>query len=540
MASTKYRFKRLDNVGALAAEDDDVFLSQAFVDVGYINQLQDCRISKSIVLGRTGAGKTALISELRKQEERVVDLKPESLALAYLSNSTILDYLTEVGVKLDIFFKLLWRHVFVVELIKKKAELTSERSQDLFFRIFRSRNKKHQAAIQYLEDWGSSFWKETDYRIREVTQTLEQNLKSALGSKFKYVEAGLSGQTSCTEEEKTEIINKAQKVVNEVQIGELSKVIEMLADILAENVQKKYYIVIDQLDENWIEDGLRYKIIRALIETVRDFRKVSQAKIIVAIRWDLLDRVFKNTRDSGFQEEKYEALYLSIDWSRADLLNVVEKRINTLIEQSYTDQKVKYSDILPNRVGKEKGAEYFIDRTLLRPRDAISFLNCCLEESENKATISQSALRSAEGIYSRKRLRALYDEWYADYPNLERFTCLLRTTKHQFLIESFTSEEIDEIVIKIMETEEGASSNDRLAAILNGYFDSKITGSAFLNECFSIFYKVGLVGLKLDSTESYCWTMKGSRKVSTGEVNLSTSVRIHPAFWRVLGVKPKC
>lgn len=536
MSSSKYRFKKLDTVGALAAEDDDEFLTDAFIDTGYLKLLRDCRSPKSIILGRTGSGKTALLSQLHKSEERVIELKPESLALAYLSNSTILEYLTEVGVNLDIFFRLLWRHVFVVELIKKKAELNSDRAQDVFFNIFKSKNKKHQSAIEYLEKWGKSFWKETDYRIKEVTKTLENNLKTELGANFKYVEGGISSGKSCTEEEKAEIVHKAQKVVNEVQIAELSKVIDMLADILAENAQRKYFIIIDKLDENWIEDGLRYKIIRALVETVRDFRKVEQAKIVFAIRWDLLDRVYRITRDSGFQEEKYEAMYLNIEWSKADLLRLVEKRINVLIKQKYTDQEISYSDILPSKVGKAQGSDYFIERTLMRPRDAISLFNCCITECENKVSISQSALRSAEGIYSRNRLRALYDEWYADYPTLEKFTALLKGRSDQFLAKEITSEQVDELVIKILETLRTASRHDQLLHFINAYFENRISRDELIAECFSVFYKVGLVGLKLLSTETYCWSFVGGRKVSTGEIDSTTSVRIHPAFWRVLGV----
>jgi hypothetical protein len=44
------------------------------------------------------------------------------------------------------------------------------------------RNKSRQEAIDYLLKWGESFWKESEYRVKEVTQTLEQNLDASLGS----------------------------------------------------------------------------------------------------------------------------------------------------------------------------------------------------------------------------------------------------------------------------------------------------------------------------------------------------------------------
>ena len=66
-----------------------------------------------------------------------------------------------------------------------------------------------------------------------------------------------------------------------------------LVDEVLEDPKRCYYIVIDRLDEDWVEDGLRYLLIRALIETVRDFVKVKHTKIIIALRYDLLDQVIR-------------------------------------------------------------------------------------------------------------------------------------------------------------------------------------------------------------------------------------------------------
>src|SRR5439155_5384911 len=114
----KYRLKRLDNVGAADAADDKLFLDKCFVDTGDLDALLDCSDPRRIVLGRTGSGKSALLIRLSETKERVIEVKPESLALAYISNSTILKFFSELGVKLDIFFCLLWRHVFTVEILK--------------------------------------------------------------------------------------------------------------------------------------------------------------------------------------------------------------------------------------------------------------------------------------------------------------------------------------------------------------------------------------------------------------------------------------
>ena len=94
----KFRFRSHDHIGAADAESDHAFLRECFVDTGDINLLLDCSDHRRIVLGRTGSGKTALLAHLAERGgARVINLKPESLALAYISNSTILQFVNELG-----------------------------------------------------------------------------------------------------------------------------------------------------------------------------------------------------------------------------------------------------------------------------------------------------------------------------------------------------------------------------------------------------------------------------------------------------------
>ena len=66
-----------------------------------------------------------------------------------------------------------------------------------------------------------------------------------------------SGDTrTLTEQQKSDVVQRAQHVVNEVQIRQLSDVIDLLDDIL-KDPQKRYYLTIDRLDEHWVEDKTR-------------------------------------------------------------------------------------------------------------------------------------------------------------------------------------------------------------------------------------------------------------------------------------------
>jgi hypothetical protein len=162
--TTKFRFRNTDTIGVADAESDQVFLQDCFVDNGLLDHLLDCKDHRRIVLGRTGAGKTALLTHLTEQAATAITIKPESLALAYISNSTILQYVHALGVNLDIFFiffKLLWRHVFTVEIIKTHFHLDSTNGSESILDWIKSRfsekTRQHEMALKYLETWGASF-----------------------------------------------------------------------------------------------------------------------------------------------------------------------------------------------------------------------------------------------------------------------------------------------------------------------------------------------------------------------------------------------
>jgi energy-coupling factor transporter ATP-binding protein EcfA2 len=531
----KFRFRKLDTIGAADAEEDRIYLQNCFIETEDIRVLQDCKNPRRIVLGRTGSGKTALLKRLAKIEQRTIEVRPESLALAYISNSNILTSVSEIGVKLDIFFKLLWRHVFTVELLKFHFNINTEEAKSSFLERIRSkfRDKKRQQAIQYLEDWGKSFWLETEYRIKELTVTLEKNIKDSVKVGIPEFSFSSGDMQKLSEEERKEVVSRAQHVVNQVQIRQLSDIIDLLDDVL-DDPHKKYYLTIDRLDEDWIEDRIRYRLIRALIETVRDFRKVRHVKLIVAIRYDLLDRVFRLTRDAGFQEEKYESLFLPLEWTKERLAEVLDIRIDHLVRSRYTTQSVTNKDVLPGKVKGVQAIDYLLGRTLMRPRDIIVFFNKCIAHATDRPLITAQMVREAEGEFSKDRLRALADEWHADYPNLIDCAMILKGRKWHFSIREITEEECGDFCLNFTVSQPGNA--DFLSAMASQVANAVLDPSDFRKNLIQVLYRVGLIGLKTESFQKFNWVSYGRGSVASAEISDATRVAVHPAFRRVLGI----
>lgn len=534
--SSSLRFRKHDKVGRADAEEDAEFLSECFVDTGDLDVLLDCGDTRRIVIGRTGAGKTTLLHKV-EANGRAIRIQPENLALEYISNSDILQFVAALGVNLNTFFKLLWRHVLAVEIIRTHFKIVDVSAKaSLLDRIKRFfTGKRDQEALEYLEEWGESFWQETDYRIREVTTKLEDDIRASLQTAGLPVQFSTEGAKRLSAEERIDVIHRAQEVINQVQIRKLSTVLELLDRVL-DDPQDKYYIVIDRLDEDWVEDDVRYPLIRALIETSRDFRKIRNAKVILALRIDLIERVFQVTRDAGFQEEKYESQYLPVTWTAKQLTTVLDARINHLLRGRRADTKVTHRDVLPERVGKVLVMEYMLERALMRPRDIILFFNYCIAEAVDRPQITATMIRQAEGEYSKDRLRSLGDEWGGRIPHLLRAAALFKASPESFCLRDVDAARLEELCLAIAADDD--ISQDELTSAARQVADCHMSAAEFARVLVSVLFRVGLLGVRLSSGSKPVWSCNGARTVTSAELSPETRALIHPCFHRALAVTP--
>lgn len=536
-----FKFRKHERIGAEGAEEDREFLLDCFVDTGDLPVLADTVDPRRILVGRTGAGKTALLLKLASGQEHVAWIQPDELALQYLSNSTILKHLDEIGVDLDVFYRLLWRHILAVELIRLKYRVNSEEDQRRFFDQIRDlfgTNKRKKAALDYLFQWGERFWEDTEARVHEVTKTLEQKVATALGGNFGGLIAEAGADSAQKVEDRKELVHRIQEVVNSVQIQKLGEILRALADDVFDDPQEQFYVIIDRLDEHWVEERFRYRLVRALIETVKDLQKIRSAKVILSLRMDLLQRVFRETRSSGFQEEKYEPLFLRLRWPKHSLIEVLDLRIRKLIRRQYTKRAVSWQEIFPRTVAKRRTAQFIVERTLYRPRDIIQFANFCLESAEGRSEVSVTTIRQAEGRYSERRFRSLGDEWFSEYPDLLTHSSILRRRPKTFAVKDISPEEVSTLCVR---TIGGADEmkKGRIRPLVRLVFSDDLSLEDLRSRLVKMFYDVGIVGIRLRSGESVLWSFVDEFGLTEAEIGEGARLQINPTFFRVLGVDPR-
>lgn len=531
-------------IGQLDAENDASFLTECFIDNGLIDTLCDSMQSEAIILGRTGAGKTATLMHINeivdKDNSKLIDL--EDIFLNYLDNSNVIKFLRESEVNLEVFYKYLWRHIITVEFIKLKyPQWNSNNKLSNFINELANIVKKPQerVAFDYLKKWSDKYWIETDENIKEIVRTLTTDIKAGFESENPIVNITLEGAKELSEEKKIEVQHRAQKIINSIQISDLSNVIKLMNDYIFNDSKNTYFLLIDKIDENWASIDIKYDLIKALIEEIRHFRNINNVKIIVSLRVDLYQLTLEKTRSNGFQEDKLQSLIYKLRWEEEDLKEVVDKRIQFLYQNKYTRNSVVFEDIFPATNKKGDAWSYLIQRTFLRPRDILQLVNYCLSNSVNKVSVDWGAIVNAEKEYSRDRLKALYEEWYDIFPSLEYLVPILLDIPNEQMSADELRERInDEVIIKIYQDLAKNNINDSISSSLQLYWEqdhSDITD--FRNEIISCFYRTGLIGLSEDYPDSFDWSFKDVSYKSNMDCRKAKWAKVHKMFYHALHIK---
>lgn len=523
-------FRQGTSIGTGNAETDDEFLFDCFVDHGAIDEFLRPQSPAMVIAGRTGAGKTAIIRYIQRIKDNALEVDPSEMSMSYVSNSDALRFLSAIGADLDLLFQVLWKHVICLEFIRMRWDVDNDsKSVGVFQRLFDrfGRDARKSRALTYLQKWEGRFWIAMDENIKEITESFEQKLHDEFGAEIAKFKAGGQYDKRLSAGQKSEIVARFRKIVSAEQLQELSGVIDMLASEAATDSMKIYYIMIDKLDEHWVDVSIRFKLIRALLESLKSFRKVANLKILVALRADVRERVMQETSDPTFQREKFDDFALTLRWNKVQMRDLVERRIDHLFKRQYTQGVVTFSDIFPERVGSMDCFEWMLERTLMRPRDLIAFVNEALHTAEGSREVSVTQLRKAEVAYAKKRRDALLQEWFSAFPSLKRVLDIFTIDRSgSRLFKDFTPEAIDDFALGVVA--DARNSSEALFQVCNAYVNGK-GGSKLqvLAEAAAVAYRVGAVGVKLHG-ESVMYSHLNDAVIAPELMDNDTGVRLHP------------
>jgi hypothetical protein len=543
----KSRISSAYNLGGEQAEADPL-LEFAYYETGEIAALKSDLDPRCFVIARTGGGKSAALQCLEEAlPDHVIRISPEDLSLPYVTDLNVFRYLSGLGVNLDIFFIALWKHVLLVELIRHRYKVDSPTAKQNFLAGLReriSRDPAKIAALEYLNDFGSKFWCEADERVREITDRFERSIDAAAAGEVGVAGVKLSLTAGKEEVVSTEVRSERQsryqRVVDDFQLARLNKMIAVLDENMLDTSNHRTFVVIDDLDRDWVDDTVANDLVRCLFRTVLDLKRVRHLKVLVALRTNILEQLDFRGR-SGTQAEKLRSLNMTLRWSKKSIGVLLDLRARAAAELFHAPSLGSLQDLLPN-ANKTRGhpLDFVLDRTLMRPRDAISYLNTAVTFAHDATRISWQNLHDAELPYSEGRLLALRGEWEKSYPDIDKVLNVFAGAKMPLTRAEFITRLHEVMLLPAAPDFQGVAWITELSMAYWISPPGEEAWSDTYGPLTAFLYHIGFIGVAKDRNSPLTYDYSDPAGVDRDPTPGSDwRVWVHPAFWKALGIESK-
>jgi hypothetical protein len=377
------------DLGDPAAENEIGGLKSYFVRTGQFTQAKQGHAR--LVVGRKGTGKTAIFYGVRDEARAsrhatVLDLKPEGHQFTRL-RETVLETMSP-GLQ-EHTMTAFWYYVLLTEFARKIVtdeqyySYNDTEARELYEKV----KREHTA---------HALGREQDFSERLLNQI------ARLGQLVQGVpENKLAG--SITQELYSESIHGFGQVI---------------AEWLAK--RDSCWLLVDNIDKGWPTRGTRPEditIVRSLLDAVRKLQRQFQKKdadinCLVFLRSDIYDHLIAETADRG----KDTAIVL--EWNDVEIFReLLRTRLAQSIDIKGTFQEL-WTKIAESHVGSEESFSYMIERTLMRPRDLLQFLQRAIEVAINRghSVITSDDIKYAERSFSEDLLLAIAFEIQDTYP----------------------------------------------------------------------------------------------------------------------------
>lgn len=387
-------------IGAPTAENEMTTLAGYFLKTDQYTRAR--RGDVNLVVGRKGAGKTALFIQLRDQiraDKRnvVVDLKPEGYQLIKLKED-ILAHLTQ-GASHHLVTAF-WEYLLYLEITYKLLE--KDKQLHKFNHEIRDLYIELEKAYQ-VEDFST----EGDFaeRLMSLSQRIAQDYRSSFGD---------ADSTKLTTEQVTELVYS----------HDLRKLRTHVSNYLEH--KESVWVLFDNLDKGWSTQGVDAvdaMVLRCLIDAgrkvERDMRKNGHVvHCIVFIRNDVYEHLMRQSADYG------KEMRVTLDWTDADMLREL-LRLRLVAGLDLQQTEIAFDQIWPKLcVSHYKGAEtsaYIIERALMRPRNVIKIISHAkgFAANLNHQKIEESDLEKGVLAYSQDLIVELNHELSDVFPAAE-------------------------------------------------------------------------------------------------------------------------
>lgn len=372
---------------------EDKNLGHYFIKTRQYEEIK--RGDKELVLGRKGAGKSALFSIIAKetcesQKSILVKISFDGEDFVYIENWLHKHKFCE-SLDDDFKYSLAWKNFIINEIIYT-ALLNVE---------FVDSSLKKKLIQEGVID--NSLWKRFAIAVLNVFK--EGRLQSPLG------------------ELRLDFTN-----ITSLSLQDKEKIKEAIVNLMENNT---FVVVIDNLDEPWKNNEEMNSWLRGLIFSIRQLkREFNNLKIVAFLRTDIFDIISKG---SDLFDSKSEITTISWDDNNFFSLNqLVAARISYYLGKPFPvaleDIREYWRMFYPTNLyynGKTRSLnDYIIARTFRRPRELLQFCRLIVEcGKKTYLPIEENAIAYAETQYSNWKLIDLAGEYSKTCKNIDK--CIL-------------------------------------------------------------------------------------------------------------------
>ena len=487
-----------DSFGAIDADNDDLLLDSfedhdAFLDI--------LAYRRYLIIGRKGSGKTAIF-------KRILTIDDE---LTFTFGHTFSDYpwhyhAKQARVGIPDFDKFTHSWKYLVLLTVSKILLNQDQSLPC--------DEASMEALEKIEKFVIDTYGTRDPDVTQIfTPTKRLKLKPTFELDFKLLKAGVSPESVPMDE--------LPSVVQEVNANLLRYTLASM------NREHRYFVAFDQLDLGFDPTNPEYvSRLIGLLLACRDIniaaRQATQSLfVVVFLRDDIYDALHfedKNKITDNFVS--------TIEWDtpRTDktLKQLMEKRFSAVLGEG--QGIVKWEDVFDETKempGRQTKYQQLLDRTYLRPRDMIKFVNTVLGQHKTRhaageyvgSKLENTDIHRARPEYSDYLQAELDDEVQKHVPGFERYLDLLR----QVGVWQFERDQFELVARKRPDLVE----DDTVPAMLERLYTFSIIG----------FYRAGGRGF---GGSEYVFKYREPRARFDA---MATRFRVHTGLIEVLGLK---
>jgi hypothetical protein len=458
------------NFGKVSAERDDL-LSKYFFDNGVLKSVI-ASPSSFLVLGRKGAGKTAVFRYLNENQKDFISTKDVLVSLSFEDyNWNIHSLLTNEDKAESMLYKQSWKFIILVESIKAY--------KSWFENTGLAPPKSLLRATKLLE-------RLFDSPLPSIYQIVGRKLLSLSGLKLPSggldLDAGLDSLTLEGGEVTFEEVQK-DKGLRQHLAENIENIIRYLDRALLEADSKwpTVFVCFDRVDEAW--DDVSYqsssRVIAGLVSACDSISSQYDGKLrpIVFLREDIFDVLSIN--DANKLREDCGAL---LHWKRESLVSLILRRVNYFGAAKGLSAVTDFDSLFDKSEMRQraKPSSYLLRRTMMRPRDLISILSRTLETMREKADdpfaegsqtfekLECESIYGAEPGYSEWLKKEILDEWSVQRPSIEHLLQAIQNNGSTNFKQDAFQRELQKIVT--------VASNADVLSHLRFLFENSIIG----------------------------------------------------------------